>query len=224
MICDMKLTTKLWQSIEEVYARTLEHPFVRGLTDGSLPVETFRFYVVQDAHYLRDFARGLALLGAKAGDDDQLVLFCEHARNAILVERSLHDGFFREWDLRAEQVYATPVAPTCLLYTSYLMRVAHERPYHEGLGAFLPCYWVYLRVGKELERRGSPDPLYQRWINTYASEEFEAIVDGVLHLVDAISSHLTAAQRADLGRHFVTSARLEYHFWDMAWRREQWLV
>lgn len=55
------------------------------------------------------------------------------------------------------------------------MRVAYERPYHEGVGAFLPCYWAYLVVGKELEKKGSANPLYQQWINTYASNEFEAV-------------------------------------------------
>ncbi len=50
-------TGALWQAIEPIYAAILTHPFVRGLTDGSLPREAFRFYAVQDALYLRDFAR-----------------------------------------------------------------------------------------------------------------------------------------------------------------------
>ena len=48
-----KLTDKLWGEIESIYKQILEHPFLRGLTDGSLDQESFRFYVVQDALYLR---------------------------------------------------------------------------------------------------------------------------------------------------------------------------
>ena len=44
----------------------------------------------------------------------------------------------------------------------------------------LPCYWIYARVGEELLGRGSPDPLYARWIAMYGGEEFQAVVDAVL--------------------------------------------
>ena len=47
----------LWSDVEDVYAAILRHPFVTGLTDGSLPREAFRHYIVQDAHYLRGYAR-----------------------------------------------------------------------------------------------------------------------------------------------------------------------
>jgi thiaminase len=62
-VVDVKLTESLWISIEDIYEKILRHPFIRGLTDGSLDEEVFRFYVIQDALYLKDYARGLVLLG-----------------------------------------------------------------------------------------------------------------------------------------------------------------
>ena len=47
-------TGELWRSIEEIYTQILAHPFLAGLTDGALTEERFRFYVLQDAVYLRD--------------------------------------------------------------------------------------------------------------------------------------------------------------------------
>ena len=35
------LTRELWAGIEGTYAAILDHPFVTGLTDGSLPREAF---------------------------------------------------------------------------------------------------------------------------------------------------------------------------------------
>jgi thiaminase/transcriptional activator TenA len=61
----MTFTESLWESIGEIYLKILKHPFIQGLTDGSLNEEAFRFYVIQDALYLREFSRGLALLGAR---------------------------------------------------------------------------------------------------------------------------------------------------------------
>ena len=40
-------TGELWRSIEGIYAEILAHPFMRGLTDGSLPEERFKHYVLQ---------------------------------------------------------------------------------------------------------------------------------------------------------------------------------
>ena len=42
-------TRELWRSIEGVYAEILAHPFLTGLTDGTLAKEHFRFYVLQSA-------------------------------------------------------------------------------------------------------------------------------------------------------------------------------
>lgn len=220
----MRFTDSLWQSISGIYARILAHPFLQGLTDGSLEEEAFRCYVIQDALYLRDFARGLALLGARAPEDDWLMMFTEHARETIVVERALHDSFFRDWGLTAEQVYATPQAPNNLLYASYLLRVAYERPFHEALGAFLPCYWIYGEVGRELEKRGSPSEIYRRWIATYAGEEFAAIVRQVREVMDRLAGGLSGEERERVRAHFVTSCRLEYLFWDMGYRRQGWEV
>jgi len=179
---------------------------------------------VQDAHYLRYYAQCLSLAAAKAPHDDWLVTFNDHAKNAILVERSLHEGFFKEFGLTPEQVYATPLAPTCVAYTHYLLAVCYARPFHEALGAILPCYWIYWEVGKELEKHGSPNPLYQRWIDTYASEEFGGVVREVLTMTDSVAETLTDAQREAMQAHFVMTSRYEWMFWDMGYRQEQWAV
>ncbi|MEW6049211.1 MAG: thiaminase II [Bacillota bacterium] len=217
-------TRELWRRIEPVYEAILAHPFIRGLTDGSLPKDAFRFYVVQDALYLRDFARVLSLAAAKAPHDQAIAMFCHHAAGAIEVERQLHAGFFRDFGLSAEEVERTPMAPTNLAYTSYLLRVGYSAPFHDVLGAVLPCYWIYWEVGKELMGRGSPDPLYRRWVDTYGGEEFGAIVRAVLELTEQVAADLTPAQRAAAAAHFVTTSRYEWMFWDMGWRQEPWPV
>ena len=219
-----QFSEQLFQRIEGIYHSILTHPFVKGLTDGSLTDAAFRFYAIQDALYLRDFARGLSILAAKAPADDTSVMFNEHAKNAIVVERALHGSFFEKWNLTAQEVYATPQAPNNVLYTSYLLRVAYERPFHEGLGAFLPCYWIYWEVGKELERLGSPKPIYQQWIDTYAGDEFADVVQQVIALTNSVAETLTAAARARIAEHFVMTSRFEYMFWDMGYRQQTWEV
>jgi len=220
----MSFTAELWSAAAPIYAAILRHPFLTGLTDGSLPAESFRFYAVQDALYLRDFARSLSLAAARAPRDEWIIMFSEHAAGALKVERELHEGFFKHWGLTMEAVAATPLAPTNLAYTSYLLAVAHGAPFHEAVAAVLPCYWIYWEVGKELERRGSPDALYARWIGTYASEDFGGVVRGALGCADDVATRLGPAERAAMTRHFVTTSRYEWMFWDMGLRREGWPV
>src|SRR5262245_56960458 len=220
----MAFTAELWGFIAPIYSAILRHPFLTGLVDGSLPHESFRFYAVQDALYLRDFARALALAASRAPRDEWIIMFNEHAAGALKVERELHEGFFRHWGLTTEAVATTPLAPTNLAYTSYLLAVAHAGPFHEAVAALLPCYWIYWEVGKELERRGSPDALYARWIATYAAEAFGAIVRAVLECADAVAGEVRPADRTAMQRHFVTTSRYEWMFWEMGWRREAWPV
>ncbi len=220
----MAFAAELWEAIEPIWAAIVRHPFVRGLSDGSLPGEAFRFYAVQDALYLRDFARALSLAAARAPADEWIIMFNEHAAGALKVERVLHESFFVEWGLTPEAVAATPLAPANLAYTSYLLAVAHGAPWHETVAAVLPCYWIYWEVGRALERTGSPDPLYARWIGTYASGEFGDVVRAVIDATDRVAERLSAAERQAMRRHFVTTSRYEWMFWEMGWRREAWPV
>ncbi|MGH7324777.1 MAG: thiaminase II [Candidatus Rokuibacteriota bacterium] len=218
----MAFTTELWRAIDPIYAAILRHPFVRGLTDGSLPRESFQFYAVQDALYLREFARALSLVAARAPEDDWIVMFNRHAAGALEVERALHESFFKDFGLTPAAVAATPLAPTNLAYTSYLLAVAYAAPWPEAMAALLPCYWIYWEVGKHLERQGSRDPLFARWIGTYASEEFGSVVRAVLAATDQVATGLGAGEREAMTRHFVTTSRYEWMFWEMGYRREAW--
>jgi thiaminase/transcriptional activator TenA len=218
------LPDRLWNAIDPTFKQILEHPFITGLTDGTLDQEAFRFYVVQDALYLRDYARALALCAAKSPDEESIQMFAEHAAGAIAVERSLHDSFFEDFELSQEEVRTTRMASTTLAYTSYLLATAGLGSFAEALGAVLPCYWIYWEVGKVLLEHGSPNPLYQRWIDTYGGDEFAAVVRAVLDLTERIGLSLGPDEEAKLTAHFVATARFEWMFWDMALRREEWPV
>ena len=220
----MAWSTELWDSARPVYDAILEHPFLRGLTSGELPEACFAYYVAQDAHYLRDYARALAVVGAKAPTHADTGMFGRHAAETVEVELALHDKLLPQLGLDPAGLDAVPVSPTTTAYTSYLLATVHNGSFAEGLAAVLPCYWIYQRVGSELLRQGSPDPRYRTWIDTYAGPEFQAVVDAVLALVDRCGEGLSAAEAARAQRHYLTTSRYEWMFWDAAWRQETWPV
>jgi thiaminase/transcriptional activator TenA len=220
----MSWPNDLWAAAEPVYDAILEHPFLQGLTDGTLPPACFGYYVAQDAHYLRDYARALAVVGAKAPTHAETGRFARHAADTVEVELSLHAVLLPQLGLDPAALDAVPVSPTTTAYTSYLLATVHKGSFGEGLAAVLPCYWIYQRVGQALMERGSPDPRYQAWIDTYGGPEFGAVVDGVLELAERVGADLGAGERARAERHYVTTSRYEWMFWDAAWREEKWPV
>lgn len=218
---------QLWASdgpVALIYQRICEHPFITGLTDGSLGHDRFRRYIVQDSHYLRAYARALAGCAAKAPVQAELTMFVEHAGTAISAENELHAGLLTDLGLAADQTASLPVAPTTHAYASYLLAVTATGSYADAVAAVLPCYWIYARVGEHLQRHGSPEPLFQRWIDTYAGQEYQTVVDQVLTVTDRIGAQASAAERELMRRHFHTTARYEWMFFDAAYRMEDWPV
>jgi thiaminase/transcriptional activator TenA len=219
-----RLTSELWEDIADVYGAILDHPFLAGLADGSLPHDAFAFYVVQDALYLRHYARALAAVAGRAPDVAATEMFARHAADAIAVERELHDSLLADLGIDPAEAAGAEMAPTTLAYTSYLLATVHGGSYAEGVGAVLPCYWIYWEAGKELLRRGSPDPAYQKWIATYGAGEFGEVVRDVLAATDRLGDGLAPDERSRVRGHFRVTSRYEWMFWDMGYRQETWPV
>jgi thiaminase/transcriptional activator TenA len=217
-------TGRLWSGVEHIYRGVLDHPFVTGLTDGTLPAESFRHFIVQDAHYLRGYARALAVCAAKAPTEDDTVMFATHAAGAVAAEQDMHAELMAELGSSPAEAAAEPVAPTTRAYMSYLLATVYGGSFAEGLGAVLPCYWIYARVGEELLARSSSNKLYARWIEMYGGEEFQSVVDAVLTLTDRVGDQLSVTEAGLVAEHFETTSRYEWMFWDAAYRREAWPI
>ena len=199
----------------------MRHPFLVELAAGTLPREAFAYFLAQDSHYLKAYARALALTGARATDEADVQMFAAHAANAVAVEQDLHARLLGELGLDPAAVAATPVGPTTLAYSSYLLAVCATGSYAEAVAAVLPCYWVYRDVGRTLLARSSPDPVYATWIATYASPEFDAVVEAVLAATDRVGAVTSPVERARCRAHFATTTRYEWMFWDAAHRRSR---
>lgn len=217
-----KFSDQLWQENLDVYQAILKHPFLRGLTDGTLNREAFSFYIIQDSHYLREFARALAITASKAPRQDWAALLSTHASDTSKYERKLHESIFQEYGISADTVAGTQPSPEAFGYTNFLVATAYSRSFEESMAALLPCYWVYWEVGKELKKRGSKNPIYQKWIDAYSSEEYGAAVRAVLEIINEVTRGASPATLAPLRENFRRGARYEWMFWNAAYRRSTW--
>jgi thiaminase/transcriptional activator TenA len=217
----MSFTREAWQEIDSIYAAVLAHPFIRGMAAGTLGRESFVFYMKQDALYLRDFSRALAIAAVRAPEASELQAFLEFAAGVAVVERGLHETYLREFEVALD----VEKAPACFAYTHFLLSTAALTSYPEAIGALLPCFWIYREAGLWIHASARPSLAtnpYARWIETYAGEQFSASVDRALAIADRIAGAASASDREAMKRAFVTSSRLEWMFWDSAYRLEAW--
>jgi len=214
----MGFTALLWQTIAPIYQAIIEHPFSRELADGTLSQERFEFYIQQDALYLADFGRALAMMGGRSAIPERMLDFVKFAEGAIVVERALHQEYFRLLNIAGAAIQS----PSCFAYTNFLLATTACRSYEEGIAALLPCFWIYREVGTHIHGNAASNNPYQRWIDTYASEAFARLVDKAIAISDETADRASPTGREAMRGAFVTSSRLEWMFWDSAYRLERW--
>lgn len=209
---------RIWRAIEN-------HAFLRELHAGTLPMNRFTYFILQDYVYLLDFAQILCQGGAKSPDLQTLELFCRHALGAVEVERSFHASFGKTLGLSGKELDAVPKGPITQAYIGHLQSVARSGTLGEIVAAVLPCYWIYGEVGKRLYRnRPSKPKIYRQWIETYASEAFWQPVREQIQLMDKLGAAASSSEKNLMNAHFLLSSRYEFMFWEQAYRLESWPV
>jgi thiaminase/transcriptional activator TenA len=220
----MSFSEHLRRLAEPIWQAELEHPFVRGLGDGSLPLDKFRFYLAQDYVFLLAYCKVFALAVAKAHDEATMRHFARLLDATLHQEMDLHRDYASRFGLTPQELEATQPAPTCYAYTRHLLYTAATGSLAEIAAAILPCMWGYFEIGQALKAQGLPasQPLYHPWIETYASEEFGALAQDCRELLDRLVSGLPQEALKSLEPIFLASSRYEYAFWQMAWTLESW--
>ncbi len=217
----MKWSEQAWQAALPVYKRILDLDFLRELMDGTLPHERFRFYIQQDALYLNGFGKALAGIASKLENPAHMGAFVAFAGDTMTVEREMHQSFFA---LLGKPEDLEP-SPTCLLYTSYMLRQLAGAPVEVALASVLPCFWVYKEVGDYiLANRTKGANQYQRWIDTYGGEEYGTAVEQAIAVCDDLAAGGTEKLRASMTSSYVLCTKMEWMFWESAYRLEQWPV
>src|SRR5436853_5597819 len=164
----MRFTDEAWRRTTALREAIHRLPFNTELAAGSLSPERFRFYILQDAIYLGQYSRVLALAAARAPNAANLQAFAQSALGAVAVEQRLHEHYLHAFGVEPEAVAAAEPMPDCLAYTSFLLATAYQQPWEVLVAALLPCFWIYWDVAGAIVGNAPPDNPYRAWIDTYA--------------------------------------------------------
>ena len=219
----MSLFDRLKSDARAEWTAYIDHPFVRGLGDGSLPEAAFRHYLIQDYLFLIQFARAYALAAYKSQSLSDIRAAAEGLTAIIDVEMDLHVALCAKWGLTAQDLENTPEAKATLAYTRFVLETGLAGDLLDLHVALSPCVIGYGEIGAHLSQSdsaSSADNSYAFWIAEYGGAEYQKVANDARALINRLARDgLTEARYPRLLSIFKSATRLESDFWQMGLAR-----
>jgi thiaminase (transcriptional activator TenA) len=213
---------KMCSAVENIIQQIHDQPFNHELSQGILPKEKFIHYLRQDALYLSDYARALALTAARLANNDHAQQYIQFSQQAIKAERQHHINYINKNNLT--NTLPIEQSPACFMYTNYLLKTASLASVEEAVSSLLPCFWVYREVGKNIAKKQKTSNPYHEWISLYSSEQFDASVNAAIDVTNQVGDMASTSIKEKMIAAFLRSTQLEWLFWDSAYHQETWLI
>lgn len=202
----------------------VDHDFVRGLGDGSLPRGAYLAYLKQDYLFLVHFARAWALVVVKSGRIDEMRAAAATVSALIDAEMRLHIETCAAEGVSEAELAATAEASETLAYTRFVMDAGLSGDVLDLLSALIPCVFGYGEIGARLARTRAADTPYAGWIDTYAGPDYQQVCRDVGALFEGVvarrigPSPTQSPRWPELLAAFGVASRLEADFWSMGLR------
>jgi thiaminase len=193
-------TQEAMANVSAIRGQVKSMPFLKELVAGTLPADTFAFYLTQDSLYLRQYSKVLAALASKAPTVAITQNMARSADMALVVEGALHEVFLSQLSNEtAEERRLTEPSPTCQSYTDYMQGKLLFAPYEVAFAAAIPCYTIYEEVGRHIVSITRSTELdehpYKEWIRTYGGEAFESATARATAALDELALAATPEVR-----------------------------
>lgn len=202
----------------------VDHPFVRGLGDGSLKHSAYIAYLIQDYIFLLHFSRAWALAVVKSETPEQMRCAAATVNALINEEIQLHVGVCAREGITEQQLLEAPEEPENLAYTRYVMDTGLSGDLLDLLATLAPCVFGYAEIGYRLSQCHDTKPHYREWIDTYHSDDYKPVCISVASLIEQVAYAKLGSQPEQnprwsvLCQRFKTASELEANFWSMGMR------
>ncbi|MEE0327379.1 thiaminase II [Butyricicoccus sp.] len=218
----MKVSERLYNSIIDLWDKYNEHPFVKGLADGTLPLEKFQFFMIQDHLYLMQYAKVFALGVLKAKNESDMRLFSSLIAATLDTENALHQDYLRRLNISQEMIAQAKPSIVTDSYTNYMIAIAEKEGLGELMAAVLSCSWSYKLIGDFMEKfpGATEQEFYGEWVNMYISDGYRSSNQLMIDMVDRLTEGYTEQQIQNLEHIVYVCSQYEYMFWDMAWNEK----
>lgn len=214
----MSLFERLKADAAPQWSNYVCHDFVARLGDGSLPLQCFRHYLVQDYLFLIQFARAYALGIYKSHTLEDMTHSLEGVKAILDLELELHVELCGGWGMTRTDVETAREDTQTMAYTRFVLDAGMAGDLLDLQAALAPCILGYAEIGSRLKSTagGDSDNPYRRWIDEYAGEAYQDAAAGFKTWFNRTAErNLTAARYDRVLSVFEKACRLESDFWQM---------
>ncbi|SPO27724.1 related to THI21 - Hydroxymethylpyrimidine phosphate kinase, involved in the last steps in thiamine biosynthesis [Ustilago trichophora] len=218
----LSLNRSLISNSIDVWTSFVQHPFVLGLADGSLARDGFEWFMKQDYLFLRHYARIWAQAAASPDNTFEEISTLAELSRAMAEEAQLHLRICHEsfGISAAELEHETIESAATLAYTRFVLDTGRSSDSLELLVAVSPCMVGYAQVGLWAAQNRKPDvdKDYAAWIEAYAGDEFQSVVQRAMRLIEdkAALDPPSPERLRKLQKIWNAACRLEAGMWDEA--------
>ncbi|EON64608.1 hypothetical protein W97_03841 [Coniosporium apollinis CBS 100218] len=210
------------EDVKKAWLAYSEHEFVRQLAKGTLPLEKFKNYLVQDYLFLIHFARANALAAYKAKSLEDIKRSAENVTH-IQEEVKLHIEYCKEFGLSQDEIENEEESEGRgdFEIRRYVLDVGQSEDWLALQIALAPCLLGYGMIARRLYgdaetvREGNR---YWKWIESYVSDDYTEAVRNGRDLIEKHAVKQSASRIEELVRMFIHATRMEMGFWNMGFR------
>ena len=177
--------------------------------------------MMQDAYYLKNYTKVLAIAASKATTNEDINYFLETASFINAAELELHRTVFQELGCTEKELEEFEPAPAAYNYVSHMYNAAHNGDVAEAFAAMLPCPWLYQEIGEKYKNAKPGVKLYEEWIAIYSSPDYKEKIELQKSMMNRFAEE-QPEKVARLKSHFKKSCYYEWKFWEMPWTFEDW--
>jgi thiaminase/transcriptional activator TenA len=197
----------------------VNHPFIKGLQDGSLDLEKFKHYMIQDYKFLIEYCRVISIAISKSFDQKIMSFWSRLLNETLNSEMSLHETFCSDFGISKDELFTTETALATKSYCNYLLSTAYKYDIEYISCSLLPCQWGYDEIGRRLggNNQTTEGSFHLRWINAYNVTEYQEITNWLINYVDSIQQKVDNKVANQI---FQESLEFEFLFWESSWNIE----
>ncbi|MCH4889851.1 thiaminase II [Acidaminobacter sp. JC074] len=208
------------QRVKDYYQAYLDHPFIKGLLDGSLDREKYKNYLIQDTHYLKDYSKVFANVYLLLDNVRDLQFLHTCIGVVMSEETNMHIQYLKDYDLDVFKVESLEEKQATRDYLDFMLQYAPEKNAAKLFCAALPCTLTYEFIGKALKKKRlevGGDNYYDAWIDAYAGQAFEDFAVRSIELMNDLVEGYQESDLVELIDIFVESCEHEMNFWHMSY-------
>ena len=223
----MKFSQLAHEKSASLWLSSKNHPFIKGIEDGTLPLSAFKAYLIQDNYYVKNYLAIYDKILATSQDSQVIGALKSGIQAITAYDVDQQNGIYQGLNMTNDEIQQAEILPTTYHYTCHMHHAFDSYGEVHALAALLPCPWLYLEIFQEMLARKDylkgTQQIYIDFVNSYADETFQGYVHEMIQLLDdLVNKHQDELDMDLLLQQFMYSSAEELRFWQMTLLPEKW--